>query len=596
MATYELAKKSALDSVREMAALADTVFETTSEASAKSFAPDVQSVEIIGADVSEYVRAASEPAHLAKFRDASGQWWVKQNSWSVSALSLIANQGADIDHHAGLQGILDFMRVAQSNVGQELDLCGLQWGVTKPLVVPTKVRIKNGHLKALGDFASWTGATEQEAVIKGRSGSSRVHLDRVEINCNAVANGLDESSSNSSRVSFIYIENYVDYGMRYTGGGCYWTNFIVYKFNGTFPQRTRKSARTGYAIDIQGVDGRISSGAVQGKIRTSGACHHMTITQLHGWDSSGVKTDFTNVTGTGNFTTTWQVDGADDLRVKKNGSVQTEGVGYTVAIDAQGYPTITVAGLVASDTVSVFNCQKDITSWEIRGYGCTFNACYIDNGYVDIYNMDNHFTGTGLYLSDYVTLDAHVRLWATSENQSIGNLRWEVRRAAPSLPVFKLMAEPGASWREGAAAIEAVSKAQFSSGETAEISGDAASSVVKRIISQANSGRALMRFMGATTTSNTSIGAEANDFIIMTNGVIVGRFTSAGHFSVGEIADYTIRANGHVRIRNYSIANLPSATQNTRCLAWVNNPAEGKGKLVISNGTVWEYMDGTPVA
>ena len=58
------------------------------------------------------------------------------------------------------------------------------------------------------------------------------------------------------------------------------------------------------------------------------------------------------------------------------------------------------------------------------------------------------------------------------------------------------------------------------------------------------------------------------------------------------LANAAKSATGNLtKLRTYTVATVPSAAQNARCLIYVSNGAAGQPIVAYSNGTTWLRLD-----
>lgn len=601
MATYELAKKSALDTVHAMAAeamaLADTAFATSADAAAQEFAAPVSRIVIMDQEASGYVRVASEPANTEKFQDASGQWWARENAYSISLLQFGPHPGAGVDAWDLIQRAMIYLLQTPNSYARTLDLCGLEWFVSKPVEIPSYVILQNGALNAIGDAASWVG----KFLVRPRYNHGGWTARFLQLNCNLKASGLLIMSG--ANAQFVQVTGYGEYGINYTGGGCKVSFCGAGKDDPSASHlRTNKAFLSdGWGLNIDAPDGKFQNVVIRGKMRITENGHHILIHGMHCFMGSGVSETIVGGPGV-TFTPTWTLASVEDVFCRKNGATMTPGVDYTVTLDGGGYPTFTFLNTLETDEIFIKVRLKDVTAWEIRGGSNTFGGCYYDNGYVDIYRMNNTFTGVPLYNSGNVLLTSQVRLFATSENQQPTDLIWDVIPDS-SLPTFQLMTEGAGTWASGASKMlnsrRVTAMSQYA---TLSIRGHESQQTVHEFVSTGQFGNAFIQFTGRTSTMPVQFGCAINDAVAVIDGVRVMTLKKTTHasFPLGVGANTTtpvITSDGLVKVAEFTRATLPAAAvANAGCLARVSDPAATKSKLVMSSGTVWEYMDGTPVS
>lgn len=581
--------------IDEARALSDVVFRSAIEASQHVFPSIVNRISTLDSISSDWVRSASEPIVSEKFQDASGGWWVRENDFSISILEFGEHPGVNVDSWDMLQRALLFLHNSPPKYARTLDLCGLEWSVSKPVEIPSYVILQNGALSAIGDSASWT----DKYLLRPRFNHGGWTARFLQLNCNLKASGLLIMSG--ANAQFVQVTGYGEYGINYTGGGCKVSFCGAGKDDPSANHlRTNKAFLSdGWGLNVDAPDGKFQNVVIRGKMRITENAHHILIHGMHCFMGSGVSETIAGGPGV-TFTPTWTLASIEDVFCRKNGATMTPGVDYTVTLDGDGYPTFTFLNTLETDEIFIKVRLKDVTAWEIRGGSNTFGGCYYDNGYVDIYRMNNTFTGVPLYNSGNVLLTSQVRLFATSVNQHPSDLIWDVLPDS-SLPTFQLMTSGSGTWASGTSKMlnsrRVTSISQYS---TLSIRGHESQQTVHEFVSTGQFGNSFIQFTGRTTTVPVQFGCAQDDAVAVIDGtrVMTLRKTAPATFSQGVCASGStpvITSDNLVRLRLFTKAELPSASLSVNCIARISDPASGKGKVVVSNGASWEYMDGTTV-
>lgn len=504
-----------------------------------------------------------------------------------------------------------------------LSLSGKEWSVSRTVsTIRNNTGLADGSLRALGVLEDWVVPYTEPNVyldelhaflgwvrpgfrlsallkLRGYRASSR----NINLVCNEVCNGIDDLNGHSYRVSKTDVSGFVHYACTYLGNsGSRLDDVLFRKFpSWTDPRIGSNSRSTGVGLLSAQADGAFINLAVTGCIGVYQAAGGTVDFQGgHIWnDSTGLEQRIEGPRAIGDQVpiTVFMSDRAIDMSYNTNM--------LDVTIGADGFAVMTFKTALAAGSSTLVRCSPTGRYNAIlKGWNSNWYGHYIDNAMFQLWGTAHYFNHcSGLFMNGQRLNGTHLfELVPTSVKQDIGRMKLEANISGPPnwAAIVPNPNNPAYSFDVDAKFLSVKDLEFVGAGGGVMLSSAA---VVQTLASTSADHRAMIGFSSDTTVTVPTVGAEGDTLVMRTGGTTRVQVDADGatrFFKNMRFASNTVPSiddSGRVGLPIvYTIATLPSPSSIPRRLLYVSDAPAGKGKVVYSTATRWEYMDGTPVA